>query len=147
MSLDVVEEPSLRAVTGALDVTAATDDDWLRNRTNRLLDLADPNDVVSTKPQPGASGSAIQQDVEPETSDSSDAMEEDTAHMHEGGAESTIESEDANLAAVRKTARIFCRNLPYSATAEDLRIHFEKFGEVEEVRFLFIFKRVSRLIL
>ncbi|KAI3322704.1 MRD1-like protein [Xylariaceae sp. AK1471] len=132
-SHNVIEEPASHTVTSAPDATTATDDDWLRNRTNRLLDLADPNDIIPAKPQPAAANLTNQQEVELEPSDNVDAMEEDTVPMPEESADSITESQDATLTAVRKTARIFCRNLPYSATAEDLRTHFEKFGDVEEV--------------
>jgi multiple RNA-binding domain-containing protein 1 len=55
--------------------------------------------------------------------------------------ETTIEAsggelaKDDSLEAIRRTSRLFVRNLPYSATQEDLREAFERFGTIEEVCF------------
>jgi multiple RNA-binding domain-containing protein 1 len=44
-------------------------------------------------------------------------------------------AKDDSLEAIRRTSRLFVRNLPYSATQEDLRETFERFGTIEEVCF------------
>ncbi|KAI3340696.1 RNA recognition domain-containing protein [Ustulina deusta] len=117
------------AITGTLD-----DDDWLRNRTNRLLDLADQDDIVPVRPQPTTVDRTGEQCLEHSIPDNVNTTEENTAAVPEESVERNTDSQyAATLEAIRKTARIFCRNLPYDATAEDLRTHFEKFGEVEEV--------------
>ncbi|TRX93816.1 hypothetical protein FHL15_005198 [Xylaria flabelliformis] len=118
--------------------SSADDDDWLRKRTNRLLDLADDDEVVPIGPQPTASkladGKRDCEDLEHTTPEKAAMMEEDTAIAPEEKLERSTDSHDAaTLDAIRKTGRIFCRNLPYDTTAEDLRTHFEKFGEIEEV--------------
>lgn len=142
------ESASQAAISAQNATTAADDDDWLRNRTNRLLDLADENDDISAV-LPAATSSTKttttitnRHDVRPVASVKVDAMEVDTAPVPKETPEMTRESEDAIIEAVRKTRRIFCRNLPYTATAEDLRTHFEKFGEVEEVRIHFLRQRL-----
>ncbi|KAI0549587.1 pre-rRNA processing protein [Xylaria curta] len=133
--VEPVVESASQAVVEAQS-TGADDDDWLRKRTNRLLDLADDDDVVPIRPQPTASQPAEHErdnenleHVTPEKA----TMEGDTATAPEDNLESIDSHDAATLDAIRKTARIFCRNLPYDTTAEDLRTHFEKFGEVEEV--------------
>ncbi|KAI0444356.1 MRD1-like protein [Xylaria telfairii] len=137
--IEPAEESSSQAVIGAQDTgTVADDDDWLRKRTNRLLDLADDDDAVPIRLQPTTSNLPDQEkghnDLEHMAPDKVDIMEEDTATAPEEDVERSTDSQDAaTLDAIRKTARIFCRNLPYDATAEDLRTHFERFGEVEEV--------------
>ncbi|KAI0467109.1 MRD1-like protein [Xylaria cf. heliscus] len=117
--------------------TSADDDDWLRKRTNRLLDLANDDDIGSIPPQTASNSTdqeGAHEDLEHATPDKADVVEEDAATAPVENVERSTDSQDAaTLDAVRKTARIFCRNLPYDATAEDLRNHFEKFGEVEEV--------------
>ncbi|KAJ3575266.1 hypothetical protein NPX13_g4088 [Xylaria arbuscula] len=110
------------------------DDDWLRNRTNRLLDLADEDEVVPAKPQPIEVEPTVQLESRDEIPDDVATTEEHTtAALEEGISQHADSSDDATLHAIRKTARIFCRNLPYDATTEDLRTYFETFGEVEEV--------------
>ncbi|KAI1749655.1 RNA recognition domain-containing protein [Xylaria castorea] len=135
--IEPVRESTSQAAVGAQD-TGADDDDWLRKRTNRLLDLAGDDEVVPIGPQLTASNPADQErdyeDREHVTPEKANMLEGDTATAPEENLERRIYSQDAaTLDAIRKTARIFCRNLPYDATAEDLRTYFEKFGEVEEV--------------
>ncbi|RBR24939.1 uncharacterized protein FIESC28_02209 [Fusarium coffeatum] len=114
----------------------AEDDDWLRSRTNRLLDLVDPDDLERTPVQ----GSSI---TETDHARGGDAMEitpddppaADDVEMDESAAEATggEPAKDDSLEAIRRTSRLFVRNLPYSATEDDLREVFEQFGTVEEV--------------
>ncbi|TWU75322.1 Multiple RNA-binding domain-containing protein 1 [Metarhizium rileyi] len=111
--------------------TAATDDDWLRSRTSRLLDLVDPDDLDSGAVLSPADGTT-KQDTEGDnlSSHSSDEVTPDTTDgvaTHKDGA-----SEDA-ADAISRTSRLFVRNLPYSATEDDIQETFEKFGTLEEV--------------
>jgi len=140
-----IEEPPPQVVNPVPAVNTATeDDDWLRNRTNRLLDLEDDDDSVPIPAEPTPVTPATQVAV-PEVSNDEQMQDavpipgEKTTEE----TETTVETNDAALEAVRKTARIFCRNLPYTATAEDLRVHFTQFGEVEEVRSYFTLFRDS----
>lgn len=112
----------------------ATDDDWLRSRTNRLLDLVDPDDLPKSQPLSDAKGGPTQQAGTGEDALSphhnvADAESSDTPQppAASGKKESPIE-------AISRTARLFVRNLAYSATEDDLRECFEKFGNIEEVR-------------
>ncbi|KAK4129465.1 hypothetical protein N657DRAFT_660802 [Parathielavia appendiculata] len=109
----------------------ATDDDWLRSRTSRLLDLVDPDD-----PEFSVQGPPSAPVVAP-TSESQD-------RSHVGGAVASVEepsestavrSEGSQDAAklVEQTSRLFLRNLSYSVTEDDIREHFSKFGTLEEV--------------
>ncbi|KAF3764558.1 RNA-binding domain-containing protein [Cryphonectria parasitica EP155] len=111
----------------------ATDDDWLRSRTNRLLDLVDPDDpaalaAVASRPS--------QQPAEP----TGILPSEDTG-MIDAGAEPESPDEPATVQIdgdsateqVRRTARLFVRNLPFKVTEAELRDHFSKYGDVEEL--------------
>ncbi|OTA87862.1 hypothetical protein M434DRAFT_80872 [Hypoxylon sp. CO27-5] len=116
---------------------AATDDDWLRSRTNRLLDLVDDEDIA-----PAAALStdlpAIPSNQEEEQPEVVDATVDEDQVMNDPDPESDLgesdaETKDEALETVRKTKRLFVRNLPYSATEDDLRSYFKRYGDVEEV--------------
>ncbi|EON98528.1 putative pre-rrna processing protein [Phaeoacremonium minimum UCRPA7] len=112
----------------------ATDDDWLRSRTNRLLDLVDPDDPeVAVKQQssqvvPKQGSQDIPADGSPV---SPGVVDQDVVEDHEEQPAHHVD-QDSAVDTIRGTARLFLRNLPYSATEEDLRSHFETFGEVKE---------------
>lgn len=105
----------------------ATDDDWLRSRTNRLLDLIDPEDSVSpvqAPPQPPASH-------QPGAEQVTEGSPEDAAGVPEVGSRKNPETA---LSLVEKTRRLFLRNLSYAATEDNIRDYFSTFGNLEEVR-------------
>ncbi|SPJ81312.1 related to MRD1 [Fusarium torulosum] len=115
---------------------APEDDDWLRSRTNRLLDLVDPDDLERTLVQGPST-------TETDHAEGGDAMEITPADPPAANdvpmVETTVEAsggepaKDDTLESIRRTSRLFVRNLPYSATQEDLRAAFEQFGTLEEV--------------
>lgn len=124
---------------------AVTDDDWLRSRTNRLLDLLDDDEDIPQRPQPAPpqvsggpsagdqqkEGQEISTD-DPQTQVAETAAEDDPSPRGQS-------DEDAAVATIRKTARIFVRNLAFTtgdtlaAQEEDLRSYFGKHGDIEEV--------------
>lgn len=114
----------------------ATDDDWLRSRTSRLLDLVKPEDMVVDEGVPTAS-KAVQstETAEPSASTVDVAMDNVEKLISEkaGSVTEVAGSTDATMDAVRESGRLFVRNLPYTATEDDLRVHFEKYGALEEV--------------
>ncbi|PHH89065.1 hypothetical protein CDD83_6700 [Cordyceps sp. RAO-2017] len=111
--------------------TEATDDDWLRSRTSRLLDLVDPDHLaVGTMPRPEDGPAPRDTEVKKDTAHSSDEMNYDVADVETGPRE--ISHDDA-VEAISRTSRLFVRNLPYSATEDDIRDTFEKLGTLEEV--------------
>jgi multiple RNA-binding domain-containing protein 1 len=102
----------------------ATDDDWLRSRTNRLLDLMDPEDIATTQ-RTSATVEDTTEDVVGEPPAAEDEVMED--------AQEDEEKPDPVLEAIRSNGRLFVRNLPYTATEDDLREHFAPYGSLEEV--------------
>ncbi|CAM1504295.1 Fc.00g018860.m01.CDS01 [Cosmosporella sp. VM-42] len=114
---------------------SATDDDWLRSRTNRLLDLVDPDDMELTPPEDSHKGSG-----QTNGGNIDNAVREEEPPVNEVAVDQDLAEEpvekamkDDSLDAIRRTSRLFIRNLPYSATEEDLREGFERFGNLEEV--------------
>ncbi|KAH6609313.1 hypothetical protein Trco_002659 [Trichoderma cornu-damae] len=117
---------------------AATDDDWLRSRTNRLLDLVDADDL----PRPAETTTAVEvestergdgggNDDAPHSPRDAAAARDAPGQAVDEGAEAT-DAGDA-IAAITRTSRLFVRNLPYTATEEDLHQEFGKFGNLQEV--------------
>ena len=125
--------PTVPAVVIAEVVVAstapdATDDDWLRGRTNRLLDLMDPEDIPAiTKEVVSADNSVIEIATEEPTELEDSPVVEESHEEHEH------EKPDPVIEAIQSSGRLFVRNLPYSASEDDLRKYFEPFGALEEV--------------
>lgn len=125
----------------------ATDDDWLRSRTNRLLDLVEGTDaagIVSIGAVPTVVDSTVVEKASAEVADV-EMEEKNEPDIKKPAIEEPAETTDATMDAIRQSGRLFVRNLPYMATEDDLRTHFEKYGALEEVCFLLIFKPVSIL--
>ncbi|KAF1355955.1 RNA-binding domain-containing protein [Lizonia empirigonia] len=107
------------------DQPAATDDDWLRSRTNRLLDLVEDNDVtvapVSAAKNPAAEkrDSPVAVEQQPEPTKSSD--------------EPVVEPGSSEEDKIRETGRLYLRNLHFEVTEEDIRTQFSKHGPLVEV--------------
>jgi multiple RNA-binding domain-containing protein 1 len=133
-------EPVLPAAAAAPSTTVdATDDDWLRSRTNRLLDLVDEDHVAPDKPtlsshsQPVPADSEREEEQEQEQNPQRDHVDVTRADVPPAQPTTKGQDKDAILEDIHRTRRLFLRNLPYSATEDELRSHFEKYGEVEEV--------------
>ena len=56
-----------------------------------------------------------------------------TIHAAAGGADTPAPAGDDTEEQIKKSGRLFVRNLPYTATEDDLKAHFEKYGVLEEV--------------
>ena len=103
-----------------------TDGEWLRSKTNRLLDLTDTEPYFA------------QVTTEEERLKSAT---DHTINTHEGSAVENgteIEGEesaevDTIVQEIRKTGRLFLRNLPYTTTEEELWSAFEPYGSIQEV--------------
>jgi multiple RNA-binding domain-containing protein 1 len=127
---EAIDTPVTTEVALPDTVAAATDDDWLRNRTSRLLDLVDPESIEAV----GSGKSAPAQDVPESKSVEQTLLEKEP--LPEGdvfAAEEPIDKPDPILDEISKNGRLFVRNLPYTATEDELRNHFQRFGALEEV--------------
>lgn len=110
----------------------ATDDDWLRGRTSRLLDLMDPDDIPTAQAAPvGKTVVPIAETIQ-KVPKLDNSQEPPQAEEQWEGIED--EKPDPTLEAIKSNGRLFVRNLPYSATEDDLREHFAAHGTLEEVQ-------------
>lgn len=137
-STPILAAPTQPAVTDEVivDTTApdATDDDWLRSRTNRLLDLMDPTELsVGTGVVSNAGVNAVAETATT-TEEPSEPKKLEELAAEENRAETEHEKPDAVVEAIRTNGRLFARNLPYAASEDELRKHFEPYGSLEEVR-------------
>lgn len=95
------------------------DSDWLRERTNRVLDLIDSDEVRIPRSGPELSGDG--------DSFSSDSEHEAVPQMP---GSSVVEH---NIEQSLGNGRLFIRNLPYSAGEVDIQTLFSRYGKVTEV--------------
>lgn len=109
---------------------AASDADWLRSRTSRLLGLMDDDDVHFT---------ALPEDHPTEKRGLSEVPELVKEGSLSDASAQTDEEPEVKGATLENQAvrngRLFVRNLTYTTTEEDLRKHFEDrgHGTIEEV--------------
>jgi len=111
-----------------------SDAEWLRNRTSRLLGLLEDDEEEHHIP-------TRRDDVKPESPEMG-SVEENDARTEERGNENVTEHDavgsgpavDTDEEAVRRSKRLFLRNLPYHVNEDDIRESFTAFGSLEEVR-------------
>ena len=109
------------------DQAPTTDDDWLRSRTNRLLDLVEDDDVpvapasAPTKPAAEKRDSPVAVEQKPELTQPVEAPAADAASSEEDK--------------IRETGRLYLRNLHFEVSEEDIRSQFSKYGSLNEVSF------------
>ncbi len=104
---------------GQPEIVTASDGDWLRGRTSRVLDLEGPREETpSTAP-------AEVPDVEPQANTTSEDL----------GANGSGEGSNDEEIKV-PNGRLFLRNLAFEATDDDLQSLLRPFGNIEEVSLL-----------
>lgn len=132
--VSAVEAPQQVAEAGetndeAVPVADATDNEWLRSHTNRLLDLVGPDDLDLTpvvRPVPV---------TQPSRPSASKDIDMDRASPREATLEPATEQveDDSSVAQITRTLRLFIRNLSFKVTEAELTEYFAQFGEVEKV--------------
>lgn len=137
VSKEINDQNESPAVEGAAPVSDA---DWARSRTSRLLGLLDDEEEEAVHSRP--SGTDDEDEGEETITKSSKPVEEPVSSIPTPPADdnsnqqdeaTAAEPVDADVEAVRKSMRLFVRNLPYDARKEDLETEFERFGNLEEV--------------
>lgn len=123
VSQEATQEPLAKS-------SMASDADWLRSRTSRLLGLVDDDDVQLTAPLEEAPTEKVGLSEVPEPVKEGDVSD---ANIHAGEVVEVEGVVHENEAIGNR--RIFVRNLTYTTTEEDLRKHFEDghHGTIEEV--------------
>jgi multiple RNA-binding domain-containing protein 1 len=118
---------ALKDVTDAVagDGGPVSDADWLRSRTNRVLDFVEDDEEPTT--------AAIVHKIDPEGPRTPEAVEEPPATQlpDRKRTDVLLPSEEDKI---RDTGRLYLRNLHFDVTQDDLRDHFSKYGALEEVR-------------
>ena len=96
------------------------DNDWLRARTNRILDLIGDNEVPMLVSAPASS-------------ESSGSASNDSGHGPEPQIHASSSAVEHDLEESLANGRLFIRNLPYSASEADIEDLFAKYGKLNEV--------------
>jgi len=113
-----------------------TDDEWMRSRTNRLLDLIDPEDISAE--QKATSNVVASVMVEPTSTTMEVINKVDVPAVDEEILEFEEDKPDPTIEAIKSNGRLFVRNLAYTTSEEELRGLFEQYGSLEEVCLYFI---------
>ncbi|EOA91226.1 Multiple RNA-binding domain-containing protein 1 [Exserohilum turcicum] len=119
---DVQEAP-------AAEQEPVSDMDWLRSRTNRVLELVEDDEEPAANasasqapaPQPPVAAEESRQEVE--------AQQEPSQPPAEQPNDAAPDEEDR----IRETGRLYLRNLHYEVTEDEIRDQFSKHGALEEV--------------
>lgn len=114
----------------------ATNDDWLRSHTTRFLDLVDVEDLPAPPSQAPISTEEKSEEPEGTSFGPPEIHEEDTTRpkVEEG----PVEGKPIDpLESVRRSRRLFVRNLPYTTSHDELAEFFGLFGPVDEVSLQF----------
>ena len=127
-SPETVDREESQATREAPAKNVTTDNDWLRTRTNRVLDFEDPDKVISkTSHSEAETTPAIQPTSRTET-EPEDSEEKSLSPS----------PEDQNAYDKVTNGRLFVRNLAFDVTEVDLRKLLSSFGKVDEVSKLFL---------
>ncbi|CCU82765.1 pre-rRNA processing protein Mrd1 [Blumeria hordei DH14] len=112
----------------------STDEDWLRSRTSRTLDVLDSNSISLSDFLPKPRDTATTTDINVQSWDN-DNKPTDQSNVPADNIVPDNKSElEVTMESIRKTARLFVRNLPYTASEADIRSHFSPYGSMKEVR-------------
>lgn len=114
--------------TAAADAGPVSDADWLRSRTNRVLDFVEDDEV------PAAPAPAPVRQTQPKPVQQSSpevAPQQEEAKQAEPRPEDVPPS--AEVDRIRETGRLYVRNLHFEVTEEELRDQFAKYGSLQEV--------------
>lgn len=120
-----------------------TDEDWLRSRTNRVLDLVEDDELSAPADRSQVSEAPRKPQTEViEQPDQAEPIEEQAPEAHDTEVPSSDEVEK-----IRETGRLYLRNLHFEVTEDELREHFAKYGSLEEVSQRSIFLHVTRAMM
>ncbi|KAF2846969.1 RNA-binding domain-containing protein [Plenodomus tracheiphilus IPT5] len=125
-AMDIDQEPPI-AVQGSM-----SDADWLRSRTNRVLELVEDDvKLPAAEAAPAVETPVLVEQVtlQPAPEDVPGQPFAD-AHVVEG---QSVDATSAEEHKIRETGRLFLRNLHYGVSEDELREQFSKHGPLQEV--------------
>lgn len=133
---DVQEAP-------AAEQEPVSDMDWLRSRTNRVLELVEDDEEPAANasasqapaPQPPVAAEESRQEVE--------AQQEPSQPPAEQPNDAAPDEEDR----IRETGRLYLRNLHYEVTEDEIRDQFSKHGALEEVSTAILFLNLAHAMM
>jgi multiple RNA-binding domain-containing protein 1 len=120
---------------------AVSDDEWLRKRTNRVLELDEDAYLTqnSRKENDDEEVAAKELDIGADDKEANSGAEnaspqdEQSEEEQHNGDVTKVNPDDTAVLAIRATGRLFLRNLSYLIGEDDLRVAFANFGELQEV--------------
>lgn len=110
-----------------------SDAEWLRSRTNRVLELVeDDEEVPSTAPVTAVKAPTAQIHVavqpQPQAVD-----ETSNSELQQLEVEQVVDATSSEEDKIRETGRLYLRNLHFEISEDELREQFSKHGPLEEV--------------
>ncbi|RYN30478.1 Multiple RNA-binding domain-containing protein 1 [Alternaria arborescens] len=119
-------------VAPAAEQGPVSDADWLRSRTNRVLELveddeAPSNATVATVPQETAPQTHVTAAPSPGVVEAQPELQPQSEEQPDNAA--APDEEDK----IRETGRLYLRNLHYEVTEDEIKEQFSKHGALEEV--------------
>ncbi|KAB2107045.1 Multiple RNA-binding domain-containing protein 1 [Alternaria gaisen] len=116
----------------AVEQGPVSDADWLRSRTNRVLELveddeAQSNATVATVPQETAPQTHVTAAPSPGVVEAQSELQPQAEEQPDNAA--APDEEDK----IRETGRLYLRNLHYEVTEDEIKEQFSKHGALEEV--------------
>lgn len=121
--VDIPEErPRMEEEKESEKSPVRSDNDWLRGKTSRLLDLVEPEDTKAR--------------VAPQNGEMESHMEIDTPEQTPAKGDNTdVEDATDQTSPSVPNGRLFIRNLAFDVTDADLQDRFGQFGKLKEVSF------------
>jgi multiple RNA-binding domain-containing protein 1 len=139
-AIGIAEQGSEVAVQEPLDtMQPASDANWLRSRTSRLLGLVDDDDALGQNNLPedseGRKAELLSISEQVEDVGNADASVQTYGEAKQADDTTVALPFHSEEGSPMSNGRIFVRNLTYTTTEEELRHHFENgaYGTIEEV--------------
>jgi multiple RNA-binding domain-containing protein 1 len=105
-----------------------SDADWLRSRTNRVLELVEDDEEMSVKAPAVKAPSPAPQTEQRAAPAPEQEIPAETQPVDQPGDDTSAEEDK-----IRETGRLYLRNLHFDVTEDELREQFSKSGAIDEV--------------
>lgn len=112
-----------------------SDNEWLRGKTSRLLDLVEPEDHPVIEVQTNEPPKKVLETAESSNKDDDPKLDEQLGMAADVMTDFATLTSSAKAIAV-PNGRLFVRNMPFNTTESDLQVVFAKYGSIAEVSIL-----------